>query len=82
MSKREKRGPRGMTKRTRMIKAGPPKPPPALGDVVWYSDACGASHTGRFIRVVGRGKGFGLCIIEDSVTGGKREVLPERIEKA
>ena len=80
MKKKERKGPRGLTKRTRFLKPDVPLPPPDIGDVVWYSDKKEAWRTGRLIRVVDRGKDWGKCEIKDSVTGGKRYVLPEHVQ--
>ena len=79
VKKKEKKGPSGMTKRTKFIKSGPAKPPPEIGDVVWYPDRKGAWRTGRLIRVIDRGKSWGKCEVEDSVSGSPVKVLPEHV---
>ncbi len=68
--KKEKQGPSGMVRRCLgKGKDGPAKPPPDIGDVVWYPDKKGAWRTGKFIRVVDRGKSWGRCEVRDSVSG-------------
>ncbi len=67
--KKEKEGPRGMVKRCMgKGKAGPAKPPPDMGDVVWYMDRRGMWRTGELIRIVDRGKSWGRCEVRDSVS--------------
>ena len=77
--KKEKKGPTGMTKRTKFIKAEPAKPPPEIGDIVWYTDRKGAWRTGRFIRIVDRGKDWGKGEVKDSATGSLVKVLAENV---
>lgn len=79
MKKKEKKGPRGMTKRINFIKAGPAKPPPEIGDTIWYPDRKGAWRTGKLIRVIDRGKDWGKCEVKDSVSGSKPKVLAENV---
>ncbi len=78
--KKQKQGPRGIVKRMTSIKVGPPKPPPDIGDVVWYPDKKDAWRTGRLIRVIDRGKDWGKCEVKDSVTGSLVKVLPELVK--
>ena len=78
-TKKEKKGPSGVTKRTKFIKAEPAKPPPEIGDIVWYTDRKGAWRTGRLIRVVDRGKHWGRCEVKDSMSGSPVKVLPEYV---
>ncbi len=78
-TKKEKKGPSGMTKRTKFIKAEPAKLPPGIGDIVWYTDRKGAWRTGRLIKVVDRGKDWGKCEVKDSVSGSPVKVLPEYV---
>lgn len=78
-NKKQKPGPRGMTKRTTFIKAEPAAPPPDIGAVVWYPSKKGAWRTGRLIRVIDRGKDWGKCEVKDSETGRPVAVLPELV---
>ena len=75
----ERRNEETMTKRTRFIKSDPPKPPPSIGDVVWYPDRKEAWRTGRLIRVIDRGKNWGKCEVRDSVSGSLVKVEPEHV---
>lgn len=77
--KKQKRGPRGMVKRTTFIKSGPAALPPDIGDVVWYPDRKGAWRTGRLMRVVDRGQYWGKCEVKDSASGGLVKVVPEHV---
>ena len=56
--------PRGMVKRTGMAKAGPEKPPPSIGDLVWYRDKKDAWRTGRLLRVIDSGKFWGKLEVQ------------------
>lgn len=75
----KKKGPSGMTKRTKFIKHEPEKPPPSIGDIVWYTDRKGAWRTGRLLRVIDRGKDWGKCEVKDSVAKMPRTVAPENV---
>ena len=77
--KKEKKGPSGMTKRTKFIKPAPAKLPPEIGDIVWYADRKGAWRTGQFVRVVDRGKSWGKCEVKDSVSGSLVKVSSDDV---
>lgn len=77
--KKEKKGPSGMTKRTKFIKPEPEKLPPEIGDIVWYADRKEAWRTGQFVRIIDRGKCWGKCVVKDSASGHLVKVLPEYV---
>ncbi len=78
--KKEKQGPRGMVKRCLgKGKGGPAKPPPSIGDIVWYTDRKGAWRTGLLIRVVDRGQSWGKLEVKDSVSGNPVKVVAEHV---
>lgn len=79
-TRKQKKGPSGMVKRTTFIKFGPPTPPPDIGAVVWYPSKKGDWRTGRLIRVIDRGKDWGMCEVKDSETGRPVKVLPELVK--
>ena len=58
---------------------------PKPGDAVYWSDPDSQTRTGRFVRVVERGKLFGLVEIEPTAYKAKRVYVPldtvERIDK-
>lgn len=80
-SKKKKRGPSGMVKRSLGKKgAGPAKPPPDIGAVVWYIDPKKeAWRTGKLLRVIDRGQHYGKLEVRDSVSGHKRKVTCENV---
>lgn len=78
--KKEKAGPSGMVKRCLgKGKSGPVKPPPAIGDIVYYYKERGGWRTGRLLRVIDRGKSWGRLEVRDSVSKQKTTARPEDV---